>query len=100
MFRLTNGYSDATLWITPCPLSPPSDSAGLSLGLRDEGGVGVMTLPRSRVPTPGSNLSLVSLGLLISSLREMQTMVKSAPGCWFINSSQYLRFTKGEGLTA
>ena len=62
--------------------------------------MGVMTLLRIRVPTPGSNLSLVSLVLLVSSLREMQTMVKSAPGCWFTDSSQYLRFTWGEGLTA
>ena len=56
---------------------------GLSHGLGlvgDEGGVVVITLPRIRVPTPGSNLSLVSLVLLISSLREMRDLVKSAPG--------------------
>ena len=68
---------------------------GLGLGVGDEGGVGVMTLPRIRVPTPGSNLSLVSLVLLISSLREMRTMVKSAPGCWLSTRHIYLEIYVG-----
>ena len=60
--------------MTPSPLSSPSDSVGLG----EEGVVRVMTLPRITAPTPGSNLPSVSLGLLKSSFRKMQTMVKSA----------------------
>lgn len=55
--------SDEPLGCTPSvQLSPLS-----CLGLGDEGGVGVMTLPRL-LSTPGTSPSQFSLGLLVSSL--------------------------------
>ena len=54
-------------WVSTSP-SPPA-SPSVRVGIGEEGGVGVMTLLRLTVPTPGNNLSDNCLGVLGSSLR-------------------------------
>ena len=76
-FKFSRGFSSGALYMTPSPLPTPSDSASLG----EEGGVGVITLPRLTAPTPGSNVPLVSLGSSWSSFRDVQTVMESAPRC-------------------